>query len=129
MKSYDFLTRVRERAHVDSREAALQASRATLMILSERLKGGEPLHLAAQLPPEIARFLHTEHAGSGQRLSVDEFVRRVSELEGVDPDTAREHARSVIEVLYEAVSEGEMDDVVAQLPADYRQVFGPHWRH
>lgn len=129
MKTTDFVARVRERGQIDSSEAALQASRATLSILSERLKGGEPQHLAAQLPPGIARFLHTKNAGRGMRLSADEFVRRVGELEGVDPDTARAHARSVIEVLYEAVSEGEMDDVVAQLPADYRQVFGPHWRH
>lgn len=129
MKTSDFIARVRERGGIESSEQAMKASRATLMILSERLKGGEPMHLAAQLPREIGRFLHTEKAGQGRRLSVDEFVHRISELEGVDMETAREHARSVIEVLCEAVSEGEMDDVASQLPESYQRLFGPHWKH
>ncbi|MFA5529234.1 MAG: DUF2267 domain-containing protein [Thiohalomonadaceae bacterium] len=129
MKTSDFVARVRERGKIESSEDAIKASRATLMILSERLKGGEPMHLASQLPREIARFLHTENAGLGRRMTVDEFVRRISELEGVDMETARAHARTVIEVLFEAVSEGEMGDVFAQLPESYHRLFGPHWRH
>ncbi len=33
------------------------------------------------------------------------------------------HARAVIEVLSEAVSKGEMDDVRAQLPAEFDRLF------
>jgi uncharacterized protein (DUF2267 family) len=33
------------------------------------------------------------------------------------------HARAVIEVLSEAVSKGELDDVRAQLPAEFDRLF------
>ena len=47
----------------------------------------------------------------------------MSQRESVDVPEAVYHARVVIEVLSEAVSKGEMDDVRAQLPAEFDRLF------
>jgi uncharacterized protein (DUF2267 family) len=52
-------------------------------------------------------------------MSLDEFVRRVAEREGVTPAEARDHARAVFATLREAVGEEEFRDIRAQLPLEY----------
>jgi uncharacterized protein (DUF2267 family) len=70
-------------------------------------------------------------AGSDARyLSSDEFFQRVSQRSGVDLPPAVFQARVVVEVLGEAVSKSEIDDVRSQLPEDYQRTFesGRHSR-
>jgi uncharacterized protein (DUF2267 family) len=55
-------------------------------------------------------------------MSLDEFVRRVAEREGVGLEAAFEHARAVIATLREAVGEEEFRDVSAQLPQEYAAI-------
>ncbi len=123
MKHDEFIGQVQHRARLSSRGAAERATRATLEILAERLAGGEAKDLAAQLPPELAEHLRGGWSAMGERFSLEEFFRRVSQREGVDLPEAVFHARAVIEVLSEAVSQGEMDDVRAQLPAEFNRLF------
>ena len=123
MKHDEFIGQVQHRARLSSRGEAERATRATLETLAERLAGGEAKDLAAQLPQEIAEHLRREWSGIGERFSLEEFFRRVSLREGVDLPDAIFHARAVIEVLSEAVSIGEMDDVRAQLPAEFDRLF------
>ncbi len=59
----------------------------------------------------------------GERYTLDEFYRRVSDREGVDLPKAIFHARAVIEVLQEAISPGEIKDIRVQLPAEYDSLF------
>ncbi len=55
---------------------------------------------------------------------MDEFFERVNEKEGgVDLPGAAYHARVVMEVLQEAVTKGELDDVRSQLPAEFDPLF------
>ena len=54
---------------------------------------------------------------------MEEFYRRVAEREGVDIETARIDAEAVMRVLREAVTFGELDDVMAQLPAEFNSLF------
>jgi uncharacterized protein (DUF2267 family) len=122
VKFGEFVGRVQSRARLASEGEALKATRATLEVLGQRLAGGEPGNLGAQLPEEIARFLQGD-GGAGERFDLDEFFRRVSEREGVDLPVAVHHARAVIAVLQEAVSGGEIEDVRSQLPADYDPLF------
>lgn len=82
--------------------------------------------LGVQLPHEIAEFLKGPTAGGGERFDSDEFFHRVCDKEGVDLPDAVYHARVVLEVLQEAVSPGEIDDVRAQLPPDYRGCLRSH---
>ncbi len=123
MKHDEFIGQVQHRARLSSRGAAERATRATLETLAERLAGGEAKDLAAQLPPELAEHLRGGWSAMGDRFSLDEFFRRVSQREGVDVPDAVFHARAVIEVLSAAVSRGEMDDVRAQLPAEFDRLF------
>jgi len=122
--TYDeFLGQVRQRAGLTSSGEAERATQAVLETLAERLEGGEPRELAAQLPPEIGRYLQRIDAGLGEPLPLDDFFQLVSLREGVDPPNAKRHTRAVMAVLKDAVSSGELGDVVAQLPEDYVRLF------
>jgi uncharacterized protein (DUF2267 family) len=74
------------------------------------------------LPPEIGEHL-LRCGGKGERFSLDEFYQRVSEREGEDLPKAAFHARVVIRVLSEAVSKGEINDILAQLPPEFDRFF------
>jgi uncharacterized protein (DUF2267 family) len=116
---YDgFIQMVADAAHI-GRDDAVRATSATLKTLGERIVRGEADDLAAQLPPEIAPFLEkTEAAAEG--FDFDEFVRRVSEREGVDLETAERHARAVFAALGRALTDEELEDLAAELPEDIR---------
>ncbi|HEU5377884.1 MAG TPA: DUF2267 domain-containing protein [Ktedonobacteraceae bacterium] len=123
MKHDEFIRQVQHRIRLSSHEDAERATQATLETLAEHLAGGEAEDLAAQLPPEIGKHLRGARAALGQRFSLEEFFRRVSVRESVDRSDAMVHAHAVIEVLGETVSKGEMDDVRAQLPAEFARLF------
>lgn len=128
MQYAQFIGHVQHRAQLPDHQQAIRATRATLETLGERLTGGEAKDLAAQLPPEIGKFLVSAHSNGS--FDLDEFFHRVRDRESVDMPIAVYHARVVIEVLKEAVSEGEWRDVRAQLPRDYNRLFdaGSHGR-
>jgi uncharacterized protein (DUF2267 family) len=121
MQFSEFIGKVQNRAKLSSEDEALRATRVTLETLAQRIGGKEPEHIAAQLPEEIGRFLKNDK--KQERFDLSEFFQRVSQGEGVDPAAAAFHARVVIEVLQEAVTGGEIDDVRTQLPDDYQMLF------
>jgi uncharacterized protein (DUF2267 family) len=123
MKHDEFIRQVQHRARLSSRGEAERATHATLETLAERLTGGEAKDMASQLPHELGQHLRRDWSGTGERFSLEEFFQRVSVREGVELPEAVSHARAVIEVLSEAVSKGEMDDVRAQLPAEFDRLF------
>jgi uncharacterized protein (DUF2267 family) len=118
----EFIGKVQAAARLPSRGDAEKAARATLETLGERLAGGEPGNLAAQLPQEIGRYLE-EREGTAERFGLDDFFNRVSERSGADLPGATHQARAVVAVLGEAVSEGELDDVRQQLPEEFTPLF------
>lgn len=122
MQLNDFLGHVQHRARLATMEDALRASRATLGTLGERLAGGEPANLGAQLPEEFKYILSSQGAVA-DTFSSDDFLKRVSEREGVDLPVAVHHARAVLSVLSEAVDEGALNHVRQQLPEDYGRLF------
>ena len=123
MKYDEFMAQVQRRAGLDSHEVAERATQATLETLSERLEGGEPKDLAAQLPPELATYLQQPFAGAGEDFTLDEFFQIVSQSEGVPLAEATFHARVVCGLLAEVVTIGEIENVRSQLPPDLRQLF------
>ena len=120
MNHDEFAGRVLRRAHLPSRIHAAGAIRATLQTLAECLTVEEARDLAARLPQEIATHLAVLPELHAQRFSLDEFFQRVASREAVDLPSAVYHARVVTDVLIEAVSPGEMQDVCAQLPEEFR---------
>jgi uncharacterized protein (DUF2267 family) len=120
--NYDhFVGQVQHRARLASEGAAVRAIQATLQTLSERLDPHEAKDLAAQLPREFA--IYFEGADHCVRMSLDDFLHRVSEREHQALPQAIYHARVVVEVLKEAVSQGEIRDVRSQLPREYAALF------
>jgi uncharacterized protein (DUF2267 family) len=122
MQYNEFVGQVQNQARLASQDEALKAIRATLSVLAQRLAGGEPHDLGASLPEEIGRFLQTEST-QAERFDLDEFFRRVSEKEDVDLPDSVHHARVVMAVVQQAVPQGEIEDVRAQLPEEYNPLF------
>lgn len=121
---YDqFVGQVQHRARLGSTGDAVAAIRATLETLAERLAGGEAKDLASQLPREIGYYLMRGLPELPQRFGLDEFVWRVSMRAGVQMRRAFFQARVVLEVVSEAVSLGEMEDVICQLPQEFEPLF------
>ena len=122
MDYHEFLKIVQEQTGCSEKDEALKAIQATLETLGERLFQGEAEHLAAQSPKELQPFLVDvqEH----RKFDADEFVQMVGEKEGVDVGQAEAHARGVISVLTRAVSQGEIEDVISQLPQGLKKLFG-----
>jgi|SRR5688572_795740 len=123
MQTEEFLGQVQNKAHLATLGEAMRATRATLETLAERLGPDETRHLAAQLPHEIQLFLSDTGLPIPERFSSDEFLLRVCAREGIDLPLSTNHARAVIEVLTQAVSPGEVVDMLDRLPNDYRRLF------
>src|SRR5579875_2783955 len=105
MKQDEFITKVAGRADV-SLERADALTAAVLRTLAERISGGEARDLADQLPAELKPHL----AGAdepAQAFDADEFVRRVAERAGEDPEKARAGIRAVFTTIREAATLGE----------------------
>lgn len=122
MQMYEFVGQVQHAGRMPNLEQALNATRATLETLAERLGADESRHLAAQLPDGIAQYLDGREA-IAEDFSSDEFLKRISAREGVRPPDSVYHARAVLDALQAAVSAGEMRDVLQRLSADYAPLF------
>lgn len=106
-----------------SEQQAERVAHETLRVLAGRLDEGEANDLAAQLPQELADTVK----GAAPRLdkvSLEQFYQRVSAAAGVDDRAeAERYARAVIGTMSEAVTQGELRDVFAQLPGEYHDLF------
>lgn len=116
-----FVGQVQHRAQLPDTGAAVWAIQSTFQSLAEKLEPGEAKDLASQLPRPFHIYFDVDEYA--QNFSVDEFFRRVSEREQEKGSIAAFHARVVLEVMQEAVSPGELQDVFDELPPDWRRVF------
>lgn len=124
MEYSEFLGAVQHRLELDSQQAALQVTRVTLETLGERLGPGEASDLAAQLPEEIGR--HLEQGDEAEPFGWDEFVDRVADRRDLSEDDRGDAVygcQVVMAVVARAVTTGELDDVVAQLPGEFDALF------
>lgn len=119
MQYDEIVAQVRQRSGLDP-EHAERALIAVVEVLGERLAGQEPSHLASQLPNEIQHPL-TQQTGQADPFDLSEFQRRVAEREGAGctAEQGGEHARAVFGALDAAVTAGEFNDMIAQLPKEY----------
>lgn len=119
----EFIGQVQQRGRLDSRGAAEQATRATLQSLGERLGGGAPSNIGAQLPPEIGRYL-SEQDDRSERFDVTQFYERVAEREtsGIDAPQAALHSRAVLSVVRDAVDASLFDKLEQQLPPELQDL-------
>jgi uncharacterized protein (DUF2267 family) len=115
-----FIDRVGRRVGVPAEQAEI-LTRTALETLTDRLTAGEAMDLAAQLPKKLQVPLRP-HQETAERFSLAEFTRRMGERAGVNQAVAENGIRAVFATLREAVSGGEFDDVLAQLPPDFAHV-------
>jgi uncharacterized protein (DUF2267 family) len=113
MKFEDFVRTVGERAGVPDRFEAERTSVVVLQALCDRLTGKEANDLLSQLPAMFRDLVVV--TPSALPMSVDEFVERVAGELGIGPDEALSRIRAVFRTLREAVTRGELQDVLEQL--------------
>lgn len=120
MRYVEFVEAVRERTDASLRQTDA-LTQATLVSLAARITGDEARDLAAQLPKELREFLNRT-GEEAEAFDLDEFIRRVSQDAGVDRELARKGVRAVFQTLHAAVSEGEFEDVMAQLSKEFHEL-------
>ncbi|QRN93731.1 DUF2267 domain-containing protein [Archangium violaceum] len=107
-------------------EEAERAAVSVLCVLEQRLFGEEAAHLEAQLPGKLQDLLVRceRHLGKpASKFGKDGFIQMVSEDLGVEAIEAERQIRAVFSAVREQVSEGEIEDVIGQLPADLRELW------
>ncbi|MFM1848814.1 MAG: hypothetical protein RL417_2288 [Pseudomonadota bacterium] len=119
----EFIKKVRTLAHLGSEEEARQATQATLETLAERIQGGEALHIASQLPHELHEYLECPPEKMGQKLSLQKFFERVAFRQGKEVGEVVSSTRAVLEMVKEGLQPGELEDLYAQLPDDFKRLF------
>ncbi len=120
MNADEFVKHVQKKGGFNSKEDAVSAIHATLTTLAERLFNNEPEQLADQLPFDIGIYLR--NSPIKEKFDLDEFYNRVSARSGLPRLEAVHGAQAVMAVLMEAVSMGEILDVINDLPKDYRSL-------
>jgi uncharacterized protein (DUF2267 family) len=115
-----FITTIEQRAAISWIDAE-RAARATLQTLGERISGGQARQLAEDLPLHLRRWLLAD-GEDAEDFDVGEFIRRVAEREGVDPETAEHHAGDVLIGLARLVRGEEITRLAAQLPSEYKRI-------
>jgi uncharacterized protein (DUF2267 family) len=119
----EFVAKVRERGEYPDRHEAERVTRLVLGVLAQRIDRNEAEDLAAQLPLPAGAWL-TEHPGPATPFGVQEFLGRVAAGSGATVRTAQWDASAVLCTVAEAVSGGELNDVLTQLPSGYAVLFG-----
>ena len=128
MRAQTMYSRVGIEASLDGLDEARQVTGAVLRALRDRLTPEEAEQASAQLPTELKVLWHAgpEPPRRPVRMHRREFYERVKADGGLASLRQAEQAtEAVFAALKEQISDGECDDILAQLPRDLKQV----WLH
>jgi uncharacterized protein (DUF2267 family) len=75
-----------------------------------------------QLPIPLQNPLLAVTEEEAEPFGLDEFIRRTAERSGLDRDKAEIGVYAVMSTLREAVTPGEFDDVISQLPQEFKEL-------
>lgn len=107
--------------------ADLEAAAASVLCaLEQRLTADEAFDLESQLPSKLRELLKRcdRHlSAEPRRFGLSEFYDKVATDLGVGRDEAVPLVRAVILAVKYQISQGEADDVHAQLPGDLKQIW------
>lgn len=121
MNHDEFVGHVQHSAHLPSRGDAETIIRATFETLGERLQPETAAHIAAQLPPELARHLKDRQF---EHLSLHDFHERIAKRENRDVQKSMFHARCVLDTMRSAISPGAVQKLRMQLPEEFQPLLG-----
>jgi len=119
----EFITHVESLAQSNSREEAENATRATLETIKERIAGDELEVFTRLLPQELGNYLRGREGDSGQSFNLQEFIKRASQKENIEPTTAAIHVRAVFAVLQNAISPEIFARFHSYFAHDYEELF------
>lgn len=105
-----------------SKEEAVIVINNVLEIFAERLNRIHRKHLATQLPGDLKLVVNKVVAT--KVFSLESFYLRVAARAESSFHKAIEHSKSVFNVIQEAVSKGEVDDIFNELPPEFRELLG-----
>jgi uncharacterized protein (DUF2267 family) len=124
-KTNEWVADMAEELGTEDREEAWRLLRAYLHALRDRLTVDEAAQLAAQFPHMIRGVFYEGFDPSRRPEKIrdrETFLARIAERAQLgDPEEAAGAAVAGTAVLRRHVSEGEIDDVLSQLPAEIRE--------
>jgi CBS domain-containing protein/uncharacterized protein (DUF2267 family) len=126
-QTFAFFLRDLERKGLE-RKLAEQAIESVLCVMEQRLMVDEARHLEAQLPRKVVAMLERcpRHQDRPyQKLNRRQLLGMVAEDLGVSMEEAERITRLVLSTVREHISEGEMEDVLGQLPNELRTLWEP----
>ncbi|WP_323192568.1 DUF2267 domain-containing protein [Halostella sp. PRR32] len=112
----EFTGQIQHRLELPRTGEAVRAIRATLMTLGQRIPEGNAQDLAASLPMEIKWYLTGAVHEHGQRFDWQEFVSRVSDIEGAERPDAAYHAQVIVDLVASQVPDSDFQQLRDQLP-------------
>jgi uncharacterized protein (DUF2267 family) len=120
----EFVAAVRDRGEYADRGEAEQVATWVLEALARRLTSEEASDLAAQLPAPLATAVQRRGEQPAETFGVEEFLLQVAERTGARPGTAEWDASAVLSTLADAVSAGQLNQLLSLLPSGYAPLFG-----
>lgn len=125
-KTQDWLAELTKELRTDDASRAWRITKAYLQVLRDRLTASEAAHLAAQLTHLLRGVYYEGYDPDRQPEMIrerDVFLARIAERAGLnDVSEAEEAVPACTRVLKEHITEGEFDDVLAQLPKEIRDM-------
>lgn len=119
-----WLDEVADALGTDDHRHARRVLRAVLHAVRDRLEPNEAAQLAAQLP-ELVRGMYYDGWSPSHRASRrrEAFLQSIADAAGLHGPTEASFAlAATMTVLRNHVSAGELDDVLAALPAELREL-------
>lgn len=111
----------------DDKRRALSALRSVLHSLRDRLTIEEATDFGAQLPMLIRGFYYEGWDPSGKPMKMrhkQEFFDLVQDqLINETPEDVERIVRAVFQVVQRRIDEGEIEDIIAMLPADLQDLW------
>ncbi len=135
MNKDQFVKKVQELTHLPTREMAEEGMQIVLSLLSHRLTPEEAKDVESQLPTDmksiwnsdtwITNFLSISRQAQLKYRKKEELYSLIdNELSKTNLPIGAEHlALAVFHVLKEQITEGEIQDIAAQLPEDIEEVW------
>lgn len=124
VKADEFLAKVQERGEYADQQEARHVTATVLDLLGQRLAGNEPRDLAAQLPAGIDELVPIDEETAGASFGVEEFLARIAARLDGSPQTAEWDASAVLCTTAEAITGGQLNQILTQLQPGYAALFG-----
>jgi len=131
MQFDDFINRVQELAKLATKEESTTMTRAVLETLGERLDRKVCNGVASQLPNELKDYFLVR-SNTTDQYGLAEFYNRVGARADLKYQEAVTYTRQVLTVLRQAIPQGEIQDILEDLPSEYQALFKeemPNPRH